>query len=179
MNPFRQRLRVQVARADDDPSMLRDLAMADFEVPAIECHDRAAGCGCIGQDVAVADPLVPLSRLLHRQHIMPTPAKSLADLVVEIFVRVELTHEESSLFIVADRLIDFVGVHSVVVPRSPEIGRGEIRVALEDVGVGEAELAPFDEPPDGVARVANAGIAPTNLCGSLDPAVRRGRHEFS
>jgi hypothetical protein len=108
---------------------------------------------------------------MHCQDIMPVLfAQDLDDIAIEVLVRKKPGHEASRLFIFADRLVDFLGMFPIVVPRGLKISRGEVWVAPENLMIGQANLAPLHQPPYGMPGVTDSGVTPTHTNGLLDPA---------
>ena len=101
---------------------------------------------------------------------------------VKVLVRVEPGYDVLGFLVLSDSTLHLLAVPPVVRPGGVQIGLAQIGVSLEDFGIRQPELSPFDEAPDRVTGVANASRPAADALRLLDPRSDERRpieHDFS
>ena len=96
--------------------------MQAHKVTPIDGEQGTSGCNGEGQDVAIVDALVRLSRLKYGQDIVAKAAQCLNDLEREILVGIE-PRQRSGRLLLTQRLLNRFWVGFYVEPGSDEIAR--------------------------------------------------------
>lgn len=98
--------------------------MESDELPSVQCNDCSSALHRELQYFVVGDPLVRLSGLMSREHVMSEPPESLNDFERDILVRVQRSQGLCSL-VLADRLFDVLAVRINVGPGVDQVRRAE------------------------------------------------------
>jgi hypothetical protein len=138
------------------------------KVTAIESNYGSVPGNRKHKDLVVRLPLISLTRLLRRQHVVPQTPQMLNGRKTEVLVGVQ-SDRCLSILIILDCLINLFRMAMVVIPRRVQVRLGEAGMPFENLLIGQVEPLPLDQTGYRMPRVANARFAVTDPVSFLNP----------
>jgi hypothetical protein len=139
MNPGGEFGKIGIKRANDNASMLWLGSMKADEMAAVESQHRALFSCCLLQHLLVRNCETGLAGIVGGLDVMAKSPQFLNHGERKILIGVKPRH--SSLFVVADLLLDFGWMGAVICPGIGEVFRPKRRIAAEQIGFAHAEIA--------------------------------------